>query len=82
MTAYDLKITEEEARNVMSGDKMFVFRSSQYQYYIGDTIRFHVVKNGHDKANAIDKAEFVVTYADREAPVEQGYTVIGFRRIK
>lgn len=82
MTTYEFKATEEEARDIMDHDKRFVFRSSNREYYLGDIVHFHVVKAGKMKPDPIERAEFEVVYASKEAPVQSGFTVIGLRRTR
>lgn len=81
MTTYTIKIAESEADQVVMGDKMFVFRSSSLGVKAGDEILFRVMFKGKGRPHKIEPMKFRVTYASEDAPIENGFTVIGFRRI-
>lgn len=81
MTQYTLKMTEQEADDVVMGRKMFVFRTNQYPYEIGDRISFRVFNNSRPKMHSIEKITYEISYVSDLAPVEKGFAVIGFRRL-
>ena len=81
MTTYTIKIAESEADQVVMGDKMFIFRSSSLGVKAGDEILFRVMFKGKARPHKIESMKFCVTYASEDAPIEKGFTVIGFRRI-
>lgn len=81
MTTYTIKIAESEADQVVMGDKMFVFRSSSLGIKAGDELIFRVMFKGKGRPHKIESMKFRVTYASEDAPIEKGFTVIGFRRI-
>lgn len=81
MTMYTLKATENEADQIVSGAKMFVFRSNQNAYRIGDRLNFQVMKQSRMVKHKIEDMTYEISYVQENAPVEKGFTVIGFRRM-
>lgn len=82
MVTYTLKSTEQEANQILANSKAFVFRSSDTAYRAGDRIKFQVMKQGRPKKHSIENNLYEISYASEQAPVEKGFMVIGFRRIK
>lgn len=82
MTMYTLKTTETEANQILAGVKMFVFRSNQTAYRVGDRISFRVVKQSRMVKHKIEDNVYEICYVSENAPVEKGFVVIGFRRTK
>ena len=81
MTEYIIKTTKEEADEIFCGAKSFVFRTSKIKYYLSDRIKFQVIKDKKVLRHPIDKHIYMVTYSSRQAPIEDGYSVVGFRRV-
>lgn len=82
MVTYTLKATEQEANQILANSKAFIFRSSDTAYRAGDRIRFQVMKQGRMKKHGIENNLYEISYASDQAPVEKGFTVIGFRKIR
>lgn len=80
MTIYTIKITENEADEVVKGNKMFVFRNADLGVKAGDQIRFRVMFKTKPRPHAIEKYNYVATYASTDAPIQKGFAVIGIRR--
>lgn len=80
MTIYTIKIAENEADEVVKGNKMFVFRNADLGVKTGDEIVFSVRFRTKPRPHEIEKFRYVVTYASADAPVQKGFAVIGFRR--
>lgn len=80
MTQYTLKTTLNEADDITAGRKTFVFRASMNHVSFGDELIFQVMKQGMLTRHPIEKQKFLVTYVSNDAPIEKGFSVIGFRR--
>lgn len=80
MTIYTLKTCEKEADDIFSGRQMFIIRSDRHGYRIGDRINFLVMKNGRPVTHKVEGVAFEISALPR-APLEDGYKVIGFRRL-
>lgn len=81
MTQYTIRTSIEEADQIINGDKSFIFRGDQFKYGYGDRITFQVYKAGKMTRHPITKNKYQVTYVTAEAPMENGWRAIGFRRI-
>ena len=81
MTQYEIKTTQTEADEIASGAKDFIFRNNMNLVARGDFLNFRVIRDGKPMRHKIDIMKFKVTYISDEAPIEQGYTVFGFRRV-
>ena len=83
MTQYTLKTTPNEADHILKGIKSFIFREDKYRFRAGDIIGFSVMKAGKTVRHEIDNKNYVVTYVGDNgiAPIEKGFSVIGFRKI-
>ena len=82
MTTRTIKTTETEANEILEKGKRIIFRASQY-FEIGNKISFLVFKKGKPVLNKIQNKMYVITavLTNENAPVEQGYTIIGFKEI-
>ena len=82
MTIYTIKMTEKEADEVARGDKMFVFRDSALGIKAGDELHFQPMFKAKPRPHKIESMKFEVTYTSEDAPIERGFSAIGFRRTK
>lgn len=82
MTMYMLKMAENEADKVAMGRKTFVFRDSSLGIKEGDELQFQVMFKSKPRPHKIESMKFEVTYASEDAPIERGFSAIGFRRTK
>lgn len=82
MTQYEIRTTMTEADQIAAGFKDFVFRNDKTLIGVGDDITFKVYKDGKPTRHRVDGQKFRVVYVDAEAPIEHGFKVLGFRRIK
>lgn len=82
MTTYRIKTTEIEANEILEKGKRIIFRNRQY-YEIGNKFSFLVFKDGKPVLNKIQNKMYEITavLTNENAPIEQGYTVIGFKEI-
>ena len=82
MTIRNIKTTEIEANEILEKGKRIIFRASQY-YEIGNKITFLVFKKGKPVLNKIQNKRYEITavLTNENAPIEPGYTVIGFKEI-
>ena len=81
MTTYTIKAAENEADAIARGEKSFVFRSSSMGIKAGDELIFRVMFRVKPRPHKIESMKFKVTYATDDAPIEKGFTAIGFRRM-
>lgn len=82
MTQYEIRTTMTEADQIAAGFKDFVFRNDKTLIGVGDDITFKVYKDGKPTRHRVDGQKFRVVYVDAEAPIEHGFKVLGFRRIR
>ena len=81
MTEWRLKATLNEADDIAKGMKNFCFRASNNLYKPEDVVTFQPMKNGKMTRHPIEKMRFMVTYVSSDAPIDKGFSVIGFKRI-
>ena len=81
MTEWTLKATLNEADEIAKGYKSFCFRNSNNRYKPEDIVVFQPMKNGRMTRHPIERMRFLVTYVSSDAPIDRGFTVIGFKRI-
>ena len=81
MTMRTYATTEEEAKDIIDGDKRFIFRTQKQFVKKGDVIGFRVVKSGKPVRNSIDARRYIVTSVSdaHHAPIDPGIILIGFR---
>lgn len=82
MTQYEIRTTMTEADQIAAGFKDFVFRNDKTLIGVGDDITFKVYKDGKPTRHRVDGQKFRVVYVDAEAPIEHGFKVLGFRKIR
>ena len=82
MTQYEIRTSMTEADQIAAGFKDFVFRNDKTLIGVGDDITFKVYKDGKPTRHRVDGQKFRVVYVDAEAPIEHGFKVLGFRRIR
>jgi len=81
MTEYTIKTTLQEADDIASGAKSFIFRGDTSSYGYGDSISFRVYKGKQLTRHALEDMKFRITYVSDAAPIEKGFKVLGIRRI-
>ena len=60
---HEIKIREEYADAVLSGEKSFEVRENDRGYQKGDTVHFHVICNlGLPLRHPLNDREFLITY--------------------
>ena len=82
MTQYEIRTSMTEADQIAAGFKDFVFRNDKTLIGVGDDITFKVYKDGKPTRHRVDGQKFRVVYVDVEAPIEHGFKVLGFRKIR
>ena len=82
MTQYEIRTSMTEADQIAAGFKDFVFRNDKTLIGVGDDITFRVYKDGKPTRHRVDGQKFRVVYVDAEAPIEHGFKVLGFRRVR
>lgn len=82
MTQYEIRTSMTEADQIAAGFKDFVFRNDKTLIGVGDDITFRAYKDGKPTRHRVDGQKFRVVYVDVEAPIEHGFKVLGFRRIR
>lgn len=81
MTQYTLMTTPNEADEIMSGLKSFVFRNNRFTIGYADTLTFQAYKAGKPTVHPISGRKYKVTYVSSDAPLEEGWKVIGFKEV-
>ena len=81
MTQYEIRTTMTEADQIAAGFKDFVFRNDKNLIGVGDDITFRAYKDGKPTRHRVDRLKFKVVYVDADAPIEDGFKVLGFRRV-
>ena len=81
MTEYNIRTTMEEADDIASGKKDFIFRGVRQPYGVGDYITFTAFDGVQRKRHVIDNMRFRITYVNRKEPVAKGFKVLGFRKV-
>ena len=80
---HKLKLREEFADAVYSGEKNFEIRENDRGFQKGDTVEFDVRdKNGFMATHPLGRERFVITYVLSGWGLKDGYVVFGIRRIE
>ena len=75
---HDLKILEEFANAVYSGDKNFEIRWNDRGFQKGDKVRFKVINDsGTSIKHDLEQETFVITYVLSAWGIKNGYVVFG-----
>ena len=83
MTVRTIKTNEAEANRIADNKLHFVIRSNKDYFNDGDLIEFQVYRNKRPVTHRIDKMTYVVTavMSNNDAPINDGYQLIDFRRL-
>lgn len=81
MTIRTIRTNEEEAMDIMSGRKRYIFRTDREVFNRNELIEFVVFKDGKRVKRGIDDKTYVITLVQDygTAPVEKGFQLIAFR---
>ena len=83
---HKLKISEDFANAVLSGDKTFEVRENDRGFQKGDVVIFQVVERGACRVeyfnHPLNGVECEITYVLSGWGIEQGKVVFGIRRIE
>ena len=81
---HEIKLREEYADAVLSGEKCFEVRENDRGYQKGDRVRFIVI----DKLNlcvnhylTVNEVEFEITYVLSGWGIKEGWVVFGIKRV-
>lgn len=78
---HQLKLREEYADAVLSGEKNFEIRYNDRDYHKGDLIYFRVVdENGRDIEHKLNGKEFEITYVLGRFGLQDGYVALGIKQ--
>ena len=82
MRTHSIKIREEYADAVLSGDKTFEIRYNDRGYQTGDQVVFTVIRGGETvKDHPINQKNYVITYVIGGFHVEKDYVVFAIKPI-
>lgn len=84
MKTHELKILEDFADTVYSGEKTFEIRENDRGYQKGDHIKFTAL-DSHFKMvmdHAINNCEYAITYVLSNWGLKEGYVALAIKRIK
>lgn len=85
MKIHELNILEQDADEIIAGNKMFEITENDECYQKGDHIRFTAVKNTTYKernfAHEINKRMYEITYVLSGWGLKNGYAALGIREV-
>lgn len=76
-----LKIQEEFADAVISGDKCFEIRLNDRGYQRGDYIKFTVMEGSFKKQHLLNECAFEITYVLNGWGIKEDYVVLGIKEV-
>ena len=80
---HSLKIREEYADAVLSGDKTFEVRYNDRGYQKGDEIVFNVLTDyGYDEHHELSKKRYQITYVLSHFGLQDNYVVLAIKECK
>lgn len=84
MVIRTIKVNENEAKMIHTGDKRFILRSDKDVFNTGDVINFMVYRDKRPLLNKGENKSYVVTntYDRGTAPLEKGFQLIAFREVQ
>lgn len=84
MVVRTVKSNVQECDQIADGKLSFVIRSSKENYRVNEVFNFLCYKDGKPVPHRNNKYGYVITVIKDHfnAPVEEGYQIIGFRRIE
>lgn len=79
---HKIKIQEQFADAVASGEKTFEVRMNDRSYQRGDYVEFTVVFEGHTMTNhPLSKQQYEITYVLSGWGLKEGYVAFGIKRV-
>ena len=79
---HEIKLREEYADAVLSGDKCFEVRENDRGYQKGDRVRFIVIdKLGLRTWHPLNKVEFEITYVLSGWGLKEGWVAFGIKYV-
>ena len=83
MRTYNLKIFNDFADAIVSGDKTFEIRENDRGYQKGDYIKFQAIdKTGLKNQHAINCKLYTITFVMNGWGIKNGYVVLGIKENK
>lgn len=79
MVTHTLKLNEEFADAVYSGDKNFEIRYNDRGFQKGDEVKFEVMRGTSVIYHPLNYKKFVITYVLNGWGLEPGYVVFGIK---
>lgn len=78
-----IKLREEFADAVLSGDKCFEVRENDRGYQKGDLVQFRLVRSDglYNNTHELNGVQFEITYVLSGWGIKDNYVVFGIRRI-
>ena len=76
---HKIKILEQFARAVLSGDKTFELRENNRGYQKGDMLHFVPIDKLGVRSSDIDEFEAIVTYVLAGWGLKEGYVALGIK---
>ena len=81
MTTYMIRTNKHEADQIIRGNKMYVLRTDNIDYMLGDLFSFLVIENKKPISHPITDYKYMISAIDRGDPIRDGIVLIGFKRI-
>ena len=81
MITYMIRTNKHEADQILRGNKMYVLRSDNADYGLGDVFDFLVIENKKPIKHPLTEQKYMISAVDRGDPVRDGIVLIGFKRI-
>ena len=79
---HKIKLREDFADAVLSGDKSFEVRKNDRGYKVGDTVKFRVIdKISNTVDHPLNKKEYRITYVLNEWGIDEDYVVFAIKEI-
>lgn len=80
MQIYTIKTSRDEANEIVSGKRPFVFRSKAYPFKAGHYIQFQVVEKGARLRHPIEKYTYGITCVS-DLPYGDDFCALGIARM-
>ena len=84
MTIRTIMTHDAEANEILENKIRFMFRGDKEHFKVNDVIHFRVMKGGKEILHKINSKAYVITAIvdHANAPIEDGFLLIGFRELR
>ena len=77
MTTYTIMTNKNEAEQIFNENKMFVLRTDNVRYVVGNAVNFIVMDSQLRVEHPISRNKYIISFVERGDPIRDGIVLIG-----